>query len=162
MLNTTDVVKVADSVKKELTKYYKTFVRPYLNFGPKDETVSEAVEVNTVDNGKVTVTLTSPKEKRTSEDASDLLSAAIEYFKVQQEADVTDATKRVDPVYLLLDAANDGLTAKLRMQVRNEIVPKVVDFDKATAKMADALMQRFPGKYKDVAAAVEALRALGM
>jgi len=158
MLNTTDLVKVADTVNKDKVKYFTTFDRPYLSYAEGDETTTESVELDTVDNGKQTVSVTSPKNSDSKTDSATLLQQAIAYFQADQEKNVSDASKRKDPVLLLLKAADNGLVASLRMEVRNKLVPKTIDVDKAVVKMAQALMQRKPDKYSTLEAAIKAVQ----
>lgn len=168
MLNTTDLVKVADSTKKEQTKYFKTFTRPYLSFGTKDATVEEKSEFETVDNGKQVIVLTSPKEAKTTHEPTELFQQALQYFQSEQDTEFASKTAKglkgyedkdkVDPLLILLKHADNGLIASLRMQVRNDLVPKVIDVDKASLKMAEGLVQK--GKFKDIDSALAAVKAM--
>lgn len=175
MLMTKDVVKVADKVNKDKTKYHKVFDRPYLSFGQSDELDTEESKISTSDNGEVKVTLTSPKEKTSKHSPVELYKSAIEFYRNEQEIRLSTpaangtvpteeekAAKRVDPLLLMIKDADNGLISRLRMDHYNSLVPKEINFDKALVKMAQALQQKFPGKYPELKDAVQKLQELGM
>lgn len=174
MLNTTDLVKVADTTpegkKAGLIKYHGTFTRPYLSRSSDDKLESETVKFKTVDNGEVSVEITYPevqkddKGKRlalqTKADPTQLLKDAIEYYKTTQENEVQNPQDRVNPVLLLLSDADDGLVSRLRMKRRNELIPAEIDADKALLKQATVMHNSNRAKFPTIEAAVEALKAL--
>ena len=105
---TTDVVKIADSNKKGKYQYHGTFNRPYFTHGPEDEVSSEIVKVPDSNGSDVEYTVTSPKNGDTKVSPAVLYKAALDYYTADQEANVKDIAKRVDPMLLFLSDAENG------------------------------------------------------